>query len=55
MIFEAISTLKDAIGSDISAIANFIEVRWTSLIMCNLKEFISFAVAASDIQNIGNF
>ncbi|KAH9665038.1 telomere repeat-binding factor 4 [Citrus sinensis] len=27
MIFEAISTLKDANGSDISAIANFIEVR----------------------------
>lgn len=32
MIFEALSAIEDKIGSDISAIVHFIEVRWSCLI-----------------------
>jgi hypothetical protein len=30
MIFEALTTIKDTNGSDLSAIVSFIEVRWFS-------------------------
>lgn len=33
MIYEALSTLKDTNGSDVIAIASFIEVRWSSLML----------------------
>lgn len=47
MIFEALSTIKDTNGCDISAIVSYIEVRWVLLLL-----FLPLFLAATHVYRM---